>query len=162
MIKNILDKVSNVFLKISSVIICLVALVMVINIITRSAFKTPFAGVMEVVQYGMLICLVLAIGRTGFLNKHVRISLIVDYFSPKVRAIVLFITMLISTIVFAYLAYYYISYIPVSIASNAVTDIFRIPYFFVYIVMATGMLLTALMFLYQALEPLKVFFKQDK
>jgi hypothetical protein len=72
--KKALDKLSSGLLRFSSVVFFLVAVVMVVNILLRAILNTPIGGTIEIVQYGMLICIVLALSRTGFEGRHIRVT----------------------------------------------------------------------------------------
>jgi hypothetical protein len=47
-------------------------------------------------------------------------------------------------VVFGWLALYYIGFLPDAMKSGLVTDVYRLPYYLVYIVVALGMILAAL------------------
>jgi len=162
MVKYLLEKFSSALIKISSIILCIVAAVMVINIILRSAFNSPLSGTMEIVQYGMMICMALALSRTGFKDRHIRVSVLVDALPQKAKAVLLSLTMLISAVVFGSLIFSYLSSIPGAIASGFVTDIYRLPYYFVYIMMAIGMTLATIMFFYHAVASLAPFINKKQ
>ncbi len=102
--KKVLDKLSSGLIKFSSVVLIIVAIVMVVNILLRAILKQPIAGRMEIVQYGMLICIVLALSRTGFEGRHIRVTVFLDRFPVKVRAGFQFVEMLVSAVVFGWLA----------------------------------------------------------
>lgn len=159
--KKVLDKLSSGLIKFSSVVLIIVAIVMVVNILLRAILKQPIAGTMEIVQYGMLICIVLALSRTGFEGRHIRVTVFLDRFPVKVRAGFQLLEMLVSAVVFGWLAIYYIGFIPEALVSGLVTDIYRLPYYFVYIIVALGMIFAAAMFLYHAIVSLKPFFKKN-
>ncbi len=159
--KKAFDKLSLVLIKVSSVILVLVAATMVLNIILRSLLKAPIAGTMEIVELGMLICIVMVLSRTGFTERHIAVTVLVDLLPPKAKAVLKFISMIISSVVFGFLIFSFIGAVPESIASGALTDIYRLPYYWVYIILSLGMISATIMFLYHAFAALAPFFKRN-
>lgn len=160
--KKKLDRMTTFLINISSVILILIAAVMVINIILRSTINYSIGGTMEIVQYGMLICIVLALSRTGFLNRHIAVTVLVDTFPKKLKAAFQAVTFLISAFAFGCLVYFAAKAIPTTYTDGLLTDIYRLPYYLVYVVLALGMLSATLMFIYQIYNSLEPFFKKNK
>ncbi|MDR0851703.1 MAG: TRAP transporter small permease [Clostridiales Family XIII bacterium] len=158
MINKFLDKASIVLLRVSSVLIWIIMAVMVINILGRAIFNLPLKGTTEIVTYGIMLAIILALGRTGFLQKHVAVTIVQDMLPPKARAILKFFTGIVSMGVFLYLTYFYFSSISSINAAGRVTEVFRFPYAIIYLIIGVGMLLATLLFLYHACVSLRPLF----
>lgn len=158
-LNKVFDRISIVMARISSVFLCLICLVIIINIIGR-AFSAPVRGSMELVQYGMLVSVSFALCRTGFLDKHIFVPMLLNAFPKKTAAVIRFITLLITAGVFGYLVVYFLREIPVLTAQGRVTEVFRIPQGVIHGVLAFAMLVTTVMFVYQALYALRPLFER--
>jgi TRAP-type C4-dicarboxylate transport system permease small subunit len=155
--KKAMDNVSLLMTRVGGVVLWLVMLLMVINVITRTLLNAPIKGSIELVQYGMLIALSLGLSRTGFKDRHVYVSIVLDALPPKARAVLRFFGCFVSAGVFVYLTIYYITTIPAVNASGRVTEIFRIPYGWINLMMGISMLIATALFIYQAVLALAPF-----
>ena len=150
MVKKIFEKLSLICVWVAAVTLCFVTASVLVNIIGR-LFNNPLRGMYEIVQYGTMTTICLALCRTGFLKKHVRVEMFTDMLPAKLKSAAGFFQMLIPAAAFIVVLWLLCSrLIPETIASGRVTDIFRFPYYIVYIILAIGMILSALMFLYHA------------
>jgi len=149
MLNKVIDKITYVFTIISCVVFSIVILIVCANIIGRAAFNRPINGTIELVQYGALFCAGMVICRTGFEDRHIVVSVLIDKYPKRVRALTIAVGKLISAAVFGVLAYLYILRIPEAISSGKVTDSFRFPFEYVYGMMVLCFATGALVFLYQ-------------
>ncbi|MCL1829281.1 MAG: TRAP transporter small permease [Oscillospiraceae bacterium] len=162
MLNRFFDKLSLICVRAASVILCIVAATVIVNIIGR-LFNRPVKGTYEIVQYGILTTMCLAICRTGFVKKHVRVEMISDLLPAKPRAVAECLQMLVSVAAFGVvLILLCTKLIPEMLASGRLTDIFRFPYYIVYIILAVGMFLAALTFLYQAILSVSLLFAKGR
>lgn len=157
MLKRTIDKITYVFTVISCIVFLFVVLIVCANIIGRAAFNHPINGTVEMVQYGALFCAGMVICRTGFEERHIVVSVFIDKYSKRVRALTIAIGKLIGTAVFGVLAYLYILRIPETISSGKVTDSFRLPFEYVYAMMVLCFAAGALVFFYQIFVYIHIF-----
>lgn len=148
--KNIVDSITMVFTRISSVILMLLILMMVVNVVGRKLFNAPISGAVELVEYGMLTCMALAISRTGFEDRQLSVTIIQEMMPAKVRAVFKCVCNIIAGIVFGSLIFRFIEILPESMASGRVSDVLYIPYYLVHLLLILAMILVALSFFYQA------------
>lgn len=66
-----------------------------IDVVCRKAFNTPIKGTYELVEFGMLIMIVLALAYTQMMKGHISVELIVEKFPKRVQAILEVFTNLI-------------------------------------------------------------------
>ena len=145
----------------AAVTLGIVVVTVITNIIGR-AFNSPLKGMYEIVQYGTMTTICLALGKTGFLRKHVRVAMLSEILPAKLKSAAEFLQMLIPAAAFGVVLYLLCSkLIPETLAGGRVTDIFRFPYYIVYVILALGMLLAALMFLYSAVSSVLPLFGKD-
>jgi len=148
--KSIVDTVTLIFVRISSVILVALVLLMIINILGRRLFNRPISGTVELVQYGMLACMALAVSRTGFEGRHLSVSLLLEILPKKARGIWECICQLIAGVIFGSLVIAYSRALPESLVSGRVSDILHIPYYINYIILVIAMVIVCLSFLYRA------------
>ncbi|MDR3332109.1 MAG: TRAP transporter small permease [Synergistaceae bacterium] len=148
MINKVLDKATSVVTIIASVLLILIGLVVLANIIMRAIFNSPIGGTVEVVQYGMMTCAALILCRTGFQKRHIAVTLLVDAIPKRVGNIFKTLTSLICTAVFAIISWHDFTEAPNMAATGRTSDVLKLPIHYLYIIMAVGFLLGALVFLY--------------
>lgn len=161
MVEKILNRLSFICTWIASIILCLVTIMVIANVIGRILGK-PLNGTMEVVQYGMLTAMCLVLCRTGFLKKHVHVTMFVDMMPTVPRAVIEFLQMFIAAATFGLIIILCFKFVPETIASGRKSDIFRFPFFLVYIVLAVGMFFASITFLYHAIVALLPIFGKGK
>ena len=161
MAAKILDKLSLWCTRIASVIIGIVCLIVVASIIGR-IFNKPIKGTVEIVSYGVLIAMCLSLSRTGFLGKHVHVTMFVDMMPKAVKAIIEFFQMIIAAVVFGIVIYLCVHYIPDTMASGLKTDVYRIPQVFVYVFLIFGMFLSCVTFIFHGIVRLMPLFKKQE
>jgi TRAP-type C4-dicarboxylate transport system permease small subunit len=126
----------------------LVGIFTLLNILLRTVLNAPLSGAVEVVQIGMLAANALALGQAGLLDRHIAVPQLVDWFPKRLGSVFRTITNLLGLVTFGYVTYTYFLAIPEMAQTGRVTDILKIPYFIIYIVMAICFLLATIMFLY--------------
>ena len=139
--KNIVDSITMIFTRISSVILMLLILMMVVNVVGRKLFNAPISGAVELVEYGMLTCMALAISRTGFEDRQLSVTIIQELMPVKMRAIFKCICNIIAAVVFGRLIFRFIEILPESMTSGRVSDVLYIPYYLVHFLLILAMLL---------------------
>jgi TRAP-type C4-dicarboxylate transport system permease small subunit len=149
MLTKAIDKITSVFTIISYVVFGIIVVIVMANIIGRTAFQSPINGTMEIVQYGMLFCIGMVMCRTGFEDRHIIVSVLIDIYPARIRALFIAFAKLLGTAVFATLTFLYVLEIPQAMASGKVTDAFRIPFEYVYVLMILCFAAGALIFFYQ-------------
>ncbi|MDR2771168.1 MAG: TRAP transporter small permease [Clostridiales Family XIII bacterium] len=148
MIKTILDRITAVFMRAASAVLIVVGLITIANIILRTVFNAPISGAVEIVQVGMLVANALALGRSGLLDRHIAVHQVVDWLPKRVGSSFRTVTNLLGMITFGYVSYYYFAASPEMAATGRVTDVLKIPVYFLYIVMAVCFLLATVVFVY--------------
>ena len=159
---KVCDRITLVFIRISTVIIFFLVLTMVANILSRTLLNAPISGTVEIVQYGMLVCIALAVSRTGLKGRHIYVSFIQDALPKKAKAILKCCCMIVSVVVFGSLVIRFSQMLLPAVTSGRITDVLRMPYWYVYVVLIIAMVLVSLTFLYQALLALMSFFPQEE
>lgn len=148
MINKILDKGSRVITTVASALLIIIAVIVLANILMRAIFNRPLAGTVEVVQYGMMTCAALILCRTGFQQRHVAVTLLVDALPKRAGSVLKMITSLISFVVFAYISVSDFLEAPKMAATGRVSDVLKLPTHYLYTIMAVGFLFAAIVFLY--------------
>ena len=160
--KNVVDVITMVFTRISSVVLLLLIVLMAVNVIGRRLFNAPISGTIELVEYGMLVCIALAISRTGFEGRQLSVTMIQKYLPPKPRAILKCICNAVAGVLFGSLIFEFINVLPKAISSGRVSDVMHIPYYLVYCLLVVAMFMVSITFFYQSFMSIYVgFFKKE-
>ena len=149
-ITKVFDSLTTVFVRISSVILIALVILMIVNVLGRKLFNSPISGTIELVQYGILICIGLAISRTGFEDRQLAVTMIQELLPAKGRAILKCICNCVAGVLFGSLIFNYIRVIPKAMDSGRVSDVLHIPYYLIYYLLIVAMFLVAITFFYQA------------
>ncbi|MCL1828761.1 MAG: TRAP transporter small permease [Oscillospiraceae bacterium] len=148
MIHKTLDRFTAAVAKLSSVVLIVVALFTLVNIISRAVFNTSVSGAIEVVQYGMMICVGLILCRTGFNKRHIAVTILIDKFPARLAGSFRAVTTLITTVVFGYVSYYFFKEIGEMAEGGRVSEILHFPYWTMYLIMAICFLMATVIFIY--------------
>jgi len=146
---RIVDRVTLIFTYISAVLFAVIVVIVLCNIIGRAMFNTPIKGTVELVQYGVMLCAGFVMCRSGFEDKHITVSVLIDKFPRIGHDAFVAIGKLFGVVLFSVLSYMNYQNIPVAIAQNKLTDAFRAPFQYIYMAMAVCFAIGALVFLYQ-------------
>lgn len=148
------DHLSLFLARIASVIFWIVVILVAVNIVGRKLFNFTIAGIIEIVQYGMLVVMTLSMARTTFTGGHVTVSIITGRLPKAVRCIIEFLGLLLSAALVAAAAYICIQYVPKTFISGQVTERYKIPFYLIYGFMTFGLIISSLTFLFNAVRSL--------
>ena len=158
---KIIDKVSNFLCQISTVIIWALVVVVAVNVVGRKLFNFTVPGTIEIVQYGTLTMMSLAMARTTFTGGHVSVSVITGVLPKAVRCVIEFLALMLSAGLLLAALYICVQYIPQTMASQQTTEFHRIPFYLIYSVMAFGLATAAITFIFNAFKSVYVAVKGD-
>ena len=150
--EKILKCITNVAMAIASALFIIVLLFVIANVLGRRVFDIPLKPTMEIVQYGMLTAVCLALSKTTLLKRHIAVTVLLDKFPRKVRDIIQAIEWLCCACVFGVLSYSFVDRIKTAIAMGKKTDLLKIPYQYLYLIMTILIAISALIFLYLAVQ----------
>lgn len=148
--ENLVDTITLIFTRISSVLLLLLVLLIVVNVIGRKLFKSPVSGTVELVEYGILAVMALAISRTGFEGRHLSVTLLQELLPNKAAAVIKCLCQAVAGALFGLLVVSYIRELPKSVASGRVSDVLHMPYYIVSYFLIVAMIIVVLAFFYQA------------
>ena len=148
------DKCSLFLTRIATIVLFIVIVLVAVNIVGRKLFNVTISGIIEIVQYGMLTVMVLSMARTTFTGGHVSVSIITRKLPKLGRAIIGFLTLMLSAALVAAAAYISIRFIPKTIASGQVTERYKIPFYVIYGFMSFGLVTSCLTFILNAVRAL--------
>jgi len=149
MVNKVIDKVTTAFTIISASIFAIIVFIVIANIIGRSFFQMPIKGTVEIIQYGVMFCAGIVMCRSGYEERHISVNLLIDKYPLRLRAAFIAFGKLLGTVAFGTLAVIYAQNVPEAMASGKVTETFRLPFEFIYIIMAVCFAAGALIFFYQ-------------
>ena len=155
-IKKAIDRVTSAFTLVSGVMFAIIVLIVIINIVGRATANKPVRGAIEIVQLGMLLSVGIVMCRSGFDERHICVALVIDTLPGRGRAALIALSKIISAAVFGMISYLFWTNVPEAIRLNKVSDTFRLPYEYVYLVLMICFVMGALVFLYQFLAALSI------
>ena len=150
MLHKIKDKITMMVTYICAVFLVIVVLGIAANIILRTFFNAPISGTIEFVQYAVMFVAVMILCRTCFEDKHIYVPVITDMLPYGLRMVIYALGRFLSAAAFAVMTYEFYNDIPG--AMIRVTDILKLPYYIVLIVMFVGMLLATVGFILQGIH----------
>ena len=131
-------------------VLCIMLLSVVVNVVGRRLFHFTIGGIIELVQYGMLLVMSLVMYRTTFAGGHVAVSIFTDKLPKGLKKGLGVFALLFAAVLVGIASYVCFKYVPVNRASGLTTDFYKIPYWLIYLVTGIGLALPALTFVYNA------------
>ena len=160
--ENIVDTITMIMMRVSSVILILLVILTVVNVVGRKLFNSPISGTVELIEYGMLTCIALAISRTGFEGRHLSITLLHEMMPKKAAAVLACICQIIAGLLFLLLSGSYIKELPNAVTNGRVSDVLRMPYSWVAFLLVFAMVIVTITFFYRAFLAIYTgFFKRE-
>lgn len=148
--KKAVDKTTHFLMVIGCVIFAITLLIVVVNVLTRKFANYPIKGSTELVQYGIMLAVGLAMARTGFEGRHIFVPLLIDKFGLVGRQVFVTIGAAFGTCTFAVLGYLFFSDIPTFLfGASRTTDSWNIPYYAIYAIMGIGFAIATLEYLFE-------------
>lgn len=95
------EKFFSFFDKISGIALLFVMVMTIVSVVVRKFFK-PLVGIDEYTSFIMTIITGFALGNCAIKDAHISVDMIVERFSPKVRAVIDSITGAISLVFFSF------------------------------------------------------------
>jgi len=141
------DKLSMVLCRIASVIFFVIVMLVAVNIVGRKLFNTTISGMIEIVQYGVLLVMVLSMARTTLTGGHVTVSIITGKLPKLPKRVIDVFDLVLSAVLVGIAAWVCMRYIPQTRASGLTTERYKIPLYLVYTVMSIGLVVTAFTFI---------------
>lgn len=167
MIKTInkLDKIIETATKIFAVFSFIAIIFMMIficcDVAGRSLFQTAIKGCYEIVEFAMGTCVFTALAYTEAKHGHVHVTLIIGYMKPKIRIFFYALTSLLTTGLVSVACYAAFRQVGISAASNQVTAVLKVPYMYLYGMLAVSMLIFAITLCYSSIKAIIAIFNSD-
>ena len=160
---KVFDKLTYYLCLFAGVLFCCIVVVLLVNIILRSAFRSGITGQYEIVQYGIMICIGLGLSRTTYAHRHIHVDLITSRFGWRLRSFILFLGRVICTGTYAFTTYQFIDKANTAAKYFSITDLYHIPFQYIYWIFLVILAVTTLVFLYQTIVYLVgIFVNYDK
>jgi TRAP-type C4-dicarboxylate transport system permease small subunit len=148
-LNRLIHKITKGFAYVSAVIFAVIVLVVLTNIVGRAVFNKPVKGTVEIVQYGVMFCAGIVMCRSGLEERHISVTFLIDKYPKRVRAALVAFGKLLGAAAFGILSAIYAGNIFEAAQTGKLTDTFRLPFEYVYLIMAVCFAMGALIFLYQ-------------
>ena len=145
---------------VSMVVLCLLMLLTVGDVIGRYMVGIvpglgPISGSFELTEFMLAVIVLTAIGHTQVKEGHISIDLVVEKFSPRVRAIIDTATNFLSLVMFALVTWRTATYAQLLYESHDVSGVLRLPVYPFLVVAGLGTFMFCLAMLSSFLQSLK-------
>jgi len=142
--ESLVRKCSDVLGLIGNITLVLMMLLMVADIFLRYAFNSPIMGSFEIVEFMMVVVVFFGFAATQMEDGHVRVTMLVNRFPPRLRHAVDSITLLVGAAMLGMITYAALLQAAKSRAEGAISAVLFLPvYPFIYL-LALGSLLYTL------------------
>lgn len=112
--------------------------VVVLNILTRILFNRPFMGTYEIVQYGLLLAVSLALADNELADGNVMVSFFLEKMKPKTANIFNIATVGIGILIMGFVTWNQWRMILQKFRNKAVSSILKIPHWIIVLVLTLG------------------------
>ena len=127
-----------------------ITLVSVLNVFLRNVLGGGLAWAVEVNQAFMVLITFLGIGYAARIGRHIRMTAIYDQLPRHARKVLMTFIALATAALLLYLAWHAAFYVQHVHRSDIITPALRLPLFWIYLVVPTGLLLCAIQYLLAA------------
>jgi TRAP-type C4-dicarboxylate transport system permease small subunit len=121
----------------------------------------PISGSFELTEFMLAVIVLTAIGHTQVKEGHISIDLVIEKFSPRVRAIIDTATNFLSLVMFALVTWRTATYAQLLYESNDVSGVLRLPVYPFLVVAALGTFMFCLAMLSSFLQSLRKAIKNE-
>lgn len=148
LIKSVFEKPAAALEYIACGLMFLSTVITLLNVITRLVFNSPIYGAVEMVQYGVLLAICFGLPSCTLHGGHAKVTLLTDALPRKGRAVLNALVDLVSILLFAVISYKLLDSVASVLKNGRTTDVFKVPYQYVYYAIILGLVLMVLMLVY--------------
>ncbi|MFH1491016.1 MAG: TRAP transporter small permease [Pseudomonadota bacterium] len=131
------NPVSRFMSHIASVVLFLMMILTILDVFLRKIFSNSITGTVEISEKMLVIVIFFALAVTEVLNGHVKVDLVMGFFSERVQAVVDFITQLACFILMILVTWSAVIYAEkMRLAGEVSQDLWIPVYPFIYVVAA--------------------------
>jgi len=138
--ENYCEKVAKGMNTVAAAGLFFVMAIVALNILLRVFFSISIAGVYEIVQYGILLLVSMALSHNEFDDGNIVITVIVERLKPKTANIFFITAYIVSVIGVSAIVYNQYNMIFTKYANNATTGVLLIPHWIIVAVLTLGFL----------------------
>jgi TRAP-type C4-dicarboxylate transport system permease small subunit len=129
---------------IAAVGLFIVMVAVILNILLRVLFNSPVMGTYEIVQYGVLLAVSLALADNELMDGNVMVSYFLEKMKPKAANLCMIAMNLISIICCGFVTYNQTKMIATKYANQAATSILQLPHWIIVLILTLGFLILTL------------------
>lgn len=126
-IDRTLSKIFRALAYAGGAVSCAMMLLSVANVIMRAIFRMPIYGTIEIVSYGALLTAAFAFPQNEMDDGNATMTLIVDAFKPRVKAVFLFIAQIFCCVFYGFVTYRYFTTISYAAVNHQMTATLEMP-----------------------------------
>jgi TRAP-type transport system small permease protein len=151
---RILEKINSFVVPIGLMAMLSMVLAVTINVIGRAFFGAPLYGSVEIVEFTAVLLVTCVAGYTQIKKENIIIGIVIDRFSPRLRASFDFVTSILSLLIIGVLIWTGVIYTLETLSYGEITHVFRISTVPFRAAWAVGLFLMALVILAQVADNL--------
>ena len=146
--KNVFERPAAVLEYIACALIGLCAVITLANVVMRLIFKSPIYGSVEMVQYGALLAICFGLPSCTMHGGHARVTLVVEALPRTAKTVLNAAVDVVSIALFSVISYKLFGSVASVLKNGRTTDVFKVPYQFVYYAIIAGLILMVLVLVY--------------
>jgi TRAP-type C4-dicarboxylate transport system permease small subunit len=153
-LKKCFEKPSVFFEYISCALLILVCIAAFLNVLARVIFSKPIYGTLEIVQYGVLVAMCLALPASTFYGSHARVEFVTEKLPFIGKKILRVLTDVVGIAMFCFILINMIDPMLSILGRGRTTDVFHVPYYLVHLSIMIGIVLMLLVLIFQLIQNL--------
>jgi TRAP-type C4-dicarboxylate transport system permease small subunit len=151
-LRKCIEEPSRFLEDISCILLVIVCAVSLVNVLIRLIMGTPIYGALEIVQYGVLAAMCLALPSSTFYGSHARVEFVTEKLQFLGKKLFRVSTDFVSALLFIFIIYSMIGPMLDIMERGRTTDVFHIPYYWVHLIIIVGLALKVVVLLYQVFQ----------
>ena len=146
--KNIFERPAAFLEYIACALLAVCALITLANVVMRLVFRSPVYGAVEMIQYGVLLAVCFGLPSCTMHGGHARVTLVADALPRTAKAVLSAAVDVVSITLFSVISYKLFGSVASVLKNGRTTEVFKVPYQFVYYAIIAGLILMVLVLIY--------------
>lgn len=136
---EIFVKISRILNDISGYVLFIIVCFVFCHVLLRAAFNLPILGIMEIVQYGIFVVVILGLSNNELEGGNIVVTFLTDRMKPKTSNLFSIIMYIIATIMMALITWNQFGTISEKLHDGYYTTVLKIPYWIFMIILVIGL-----------------------
>jgi TRAP-type C4-dicarboxylate transport system permease small subunit len=133
----------------AGILLTVVGVMSLANVFTRAVFQSPIYGSIEIVQYGVLSAMCLALPASALYDSHARVTLLVDALPFAGKKLFLIAVNIAGIVLFTLITVHMYKPMTEIMLRGRTTDVLKVPYYLIHVAIMLGIALTVCVLAYR-------------